>query len=134
MKKYEDLNECQDPVVRLVAKVLFAHIIENRDRDILPITYKELSRLILERTGKEIDHIHGLDYPLWVISSTCKKNNLPLASAIVYNQERVIPGKGFFDTFFSHLPKEKWKEKFFECIDEVAKCEEWEEFYNEVFK
>lgn len=120
---YIRTNECDDPEVKLVAKALLNHIIQNPDS--LAITYKDLSAMM---NGKI--HFRNLDAPLGNLSTICLKNNLPPLSCIVINQEKNRPGDGFFRYFFPELPKDEWDTKYIECLNEVKAYTKWNQFLN----
>ena len=110
-----------DPMVQLVARQLITYVIENPGKT---ITYGDLVKLC----NNKVNPHFGLNNILYKIVELCKINHLPLISAVVCNKRTKLPGTGFWQEFYSHIPEKEWPAKLEECLFEIADCDEWEDF------
>lgn len=89
------------------------------------LTYKELSYAL----DGEV-HEEQLGRYLGNLSSICIEIGLPCISAIVVNSYTGYPGDGFFKAFYRHIKRDKWDEKYIQCLNDIEQCkiyDKWRE-------
>ena len=87
-------EDCNNKYIKEIAIKLLQHIISTKQF----ITYGQLSLKMSFDISPRI-----IERPLGRISYACTNNGLPPISAMVVNQETQMPGKGFFDAYFSEI-------------------------------
>lgn len=87
------------------------------------ITYKELCR----RVGFPSDPRHIEKY-LGFVSFACRENGLPLLSALVVNEQNMIPGDGFFKAYFPgrRMKENEKDELFMQIYNEIREYPHWD--------
>lgn len=103
-----------------VGKILLHHIEHvGRYGDLL-ITYGDVTKQLPYEFNPR-----NLDQPLGILSEDCSELGLPLISTIVVNQDEMMPGAGYFKTFFSGIKASQRPDIFMEQYSRVKACHNW---------
>jgi hypothetical protein len=90
------------------------------------LTYGELA----DKIGQHPRAIrHALGY---IRDEICTPRNLPYLTAIVINQDALLPGKSFLPEGTEHLDKEAYEQAFQEHRDAVFNCQEWDALLRDI--
>ena len=114
-------HEFNDPDANDVAIKILENLLTSSNGGL--ITYKELSR----RVSFQTDPRHVEKY-LGFVSYACKENGLPLLSALVVNEQNMIPGDGFFKAYFpgKRMNENEKDELFMRIYNEIREYPHWD--------
>lgn len=87
------------------------------------ITYGDLSQKIDNCISPR-----NLNHPLGTLSEIALENGFPRISAIVVNQETLMPGEGFFNYFANGIAESEWESFWKEDIEKIYNCTNWDEY------
>lgn len=106
-----------------IAKVLINRLKRNPQSAIL--TYKELCELVENKIDPRNVATYIGDLSIW-----CSDIDAPMISALIYNQRRNIPGKGFFrlfsDVYGRNVKKEEEELVFINELNKVLQYQTWD--------
>ena len=110
-------EDCNNKYIKEIAIKLLQHIISTKQF----ITYGQLSLKMSFDISPRI-----IERPLGRISYACTNNGLPPISAMVVNQETQMPGKGFFDAYFSEINGEDAQvREWIKSVENIMAYESW---------
>ena len=106
-----------------IAKVLVNRLKRNPQSAIM--TYKKLCELVENKIDPRNVATYIGDLSIW-----CSDIDAPMISALIYNQRRNIPGKGFFrlfsDLYGGNVKKEEEELVFINELNKVLQYQTWE--------